>query len=236
MILSFTTYTFVYFVLTFYLEEMPGNTYFVGLAFGVAEFISIFLYGYLVTQFGDMILFSFSYAILVGGFLALLFGPKSFAIVALLSMICALGGWILLHFLITELRVPPQNLGSVNVMSQCVGQIGSLAAPFVVTFKGDVPFYLCIGMATLVILMANMLPNPGYHLPAVVEVENNKDEGTSERRPKITNSHKNNDAAGGRDGDRSNYSRYNSRDLSQSRFVFDETLNQDSVLIETMEA
>ena len=117
MCVSFVVYTFIYFVLSFYLEELPGNTYILGICFGLAEILSVFIYGALLTQCGDIKLLIYSYFIMIAGIATILYGPESLSFIALMAVICALGGWITLHFYITELRVPPQNLGSVNLIS-----------------------------------------------------------------------------------------------------------------------
>ena len=209
--------------MAYYLEELPGNTFFLGIAFGLGEMASIFLYGFLMTHFGDINLLRCSYFILMSSIFTLLYGSATFSLVALLACVCTLGGFITLHYLVTELRVPPQNLGSVNLLSQCVGQLGSLIASFAVTLPGNLPLFICLGSATLYILMVNTLPKPGHHLPTVVEVVE-----TGVEKPSTRNV---------RDDEPENeqsYLRY--REVTHSKFVFDETLNQEDVLIETKEA
>ena len=79
----------------------------------------------------------------------------------------SLGGWQNLAFLIAELRVPPQSLGSVNMIAGTVMLGVASIVPFVGQLSGQWPLIVSCGVAIFTYLAMFGLPTPGTYLPKV---------------------------------------------------------------------
>jgi len=81
---------------------------------------------------------------------------------------CSMVGWQTLGFLIAEIRVPPQSLGSIIWIGQTAGIAASCLVPFISQLEGEMPIALCAIYQTVVAIAVYALPKPGKYLPKLV--------------------------------------------------------------------
>ena len=117
--LYFTSYAGQYFMFNLYLTKLAGNMFVNAIIFGIAESIAVLCGGLLMSRVADMTVYNiiivtgvFSYAIFI------FFPDIGWPIyIANCVLVGGLGAMQNLGFLIAELRVPPQSLGSVNMIA-----------------------------------------------------------------------------------------------------------------------
>ena len=81
-----------------------------------------------------------------------------------------LGGWQNLGSLISELRVPPERLGSVNMIAQTIGVGSGMLAPFIATLPGEIPLMISAVLSIGVWSAMFALPKPSKYLSKVEEI------------------------------------------------------------------
>ena len=132
--LYFTGYAFQYYIFNLYLTKLEGNKFVNAVIFGGAETLSVFLSGYLMSRLSDMTVFRIIFFAGVMSYSIFIFAPDLNTIMIYLAncvFVGSLGGWQNLGSLVSELRVPPQSLGSVNMIAQTAGVgLGSIV-PFI---------------------------------------------------------------------------------------------------------
>lgn len=134
MVLYFTGYAFQYYIFNLYLTKLSGNKFVNSAIFGGAESLSVIFSGMLMSRLSDMTVFRIIFLAGISSYAVFIFAPDVNIIVVYLAncfFVGSLGGWQNLGFLIAELRVPPQSLGSVNMISQTVGVGFGALVPFV---------------------------------------------------------------------------------------------------------
>ena len=123
----------------------------------------------------DMTAFYIVYVCGLVSFLTLIFFAEYSALLtyaANLLLITSIGGWNNVYLLILEMRVPPQNLGSVAVLARTMSVGLSVVAPTVSNFRAPYPFLFLMGLATFAMLLTFLLPAPGQNLPSVKKTAN----------------------------------------------------------------
>ena len=80
-----------------------------------------------------------------------------------------LGGWQNLGSLISELRVPPERLGSVNMIAQTIGVGSGMLAPFIATLPGEIPLMISAVLSISVWAAMFALPKPSKYFTKVEE-------------------------------------------------------------------
>ena len=116
----------------------------------------------------DMTAFRIVYMCGLVSFLMLIFLAESSLLVTYLSnllLITSIGGWNNTYLLILEMRVPPQNLGSVAVLARTMSVGLAVVAPTVANFPDPYTFLFLMGLATFGMLLTFLLPAPGVNLP-----------------------------------------------------------------------
>ena len=134
MLLYFTGYSFQYYIFNLYLTKLGGNKFVNSAIFGGAETLAVLFSGVLMSLLSDMSVFRIIFIACMLSYFALIFFPDVNMIVVYLSnciFVGSMGGWQNLGFLIAELRVPPQSLGSVNMIAQTVGVGFGVFVPFI---------------------------------------------------------------------------------------------------------
>ena len=134
MTLYFTGYAFQYFIFNLYLTRLNGNKFVNSAIFGTSEMLSVLFSGVLMTLLADMSVFRMIFIASMLGYVVFIFFPDVNMIVVYLSnciFVGSMGAWQNLGFLIAELRVPPQSLGSVNMIAQTAGIGFGIFVPFI---------------------------------------------------------------------------------------------------------
>ena len=88
---------------------------------------------------------------------------------ALCLFVASLGGWTNLTFLMSELRAPPQSLGSVNAIAYTLSNIAGGIAPFICTLDDVKPLMISFAFAIFTTITTHCLPKPGAYLPKVTD-------------------------------------------------------------------
>ena len=164
-----------YCTVNLYITSLPGNRYVNGIVFGCGEIFSMFFSNYLMNNLYDMTAFYIVYVCGLVSFLTLIFFAEYSALLtyaANLLLITSIGGWNNVYLLILEMRVPPQNLGSVAVLARTMSVGLSVVAPTVSNFRAPYPFLFLMGLATFAMLLTFLLPAPGQNLPSVKKTAN----------------------------------------------------------------
>ena len=170
--LYFTSYAVQYFMFNLYLTKLAGNMFVNAIIFGIAEAIAVLCGGILMSRVADQTVYNIivvsgivSYAIFI--FLPDIGWPIYIANCVLVG---GLGAMQNLGFLIAELRVPPQSLGSVNMIAQTVGVGFGALVPFISQLDGTIPMVISAVYAIVVYVFMYGLPTPGTYLPKADEL------------------------------------------------------------------
>ena len=146
-----------------YVARLPGSKYVNGIVFGISEVFAMVFSGFLMGHFHDITAFRICYLIGALGYILLLSFPDCtwlpFFGITLLNM--SIGGWFNTQLLILELRVPPQNVGSVAAMIRTFAVGSALAAPTISTLPEPWPLLTLASMAFFAMTLSLMLPPPG---------------------------------------------------------------------------
>ena len=77
--------------------------------------------------------------------------------------------------LISELRVPPARLGSVNMIAQTIGVGSGMLAPFIATLPGEIPLMISAVLSISVWAAMFALPKPSENMNKVEELRTEMD-------------------------------------------------------------
>ena len=86
---------------------------------------------------------------------------------AIIVFVSCLSGWSNLTFLMSELRAPPQSLGTVNAIAFTISCGLQALAPIICTMDGVKPLIASFAIAILTTITTHCLPKPGAYLPKV---------------------------------------------------------------------
>ena len=155
-----------------YLTKLPGNKFVNSIIFGLAEALAVVCSGVLMNLLSDMKVFNIIMASGIFSYTIFIFFPDINAIMIYISnclFVGSLGGMQNLGFLIAELRVPPQSLGSVNMISQTIGVGFGILVPFISQLPGTYPLVVG-GIYSIIACFAMFaLPSPGDFLEKVAD-------------------------------------------------------------------
>jgi len=151
------------------LAKLPGNRFVNGIIFGVGEIFSMWISNFLMGRLLDMTAFRLIYCCGVASYLILMCFPDSVWLPYLgnILLVSSVGGWFNVQFLILELRVPPQNVGSVSAITRTIAVGAAMGAPTIATLPTPYPFIIVMIVATAALLLSFFLPPPGTYLPSV---------------------------------------------------------------------
>ena len=103
------------------ITRLPGNKFVNCMIMGGAEMVSVFLSGVLMTMMRDTHVMTISFFIIIGSQCVFIFsgdGASDMLIyIANCFFVGGMGAWQNVGMLVSELRVPPQSLGSVNLIA-----------------------------------------------------------------------------------------------------------------------
>ena len=151
-----------------YITRLSGNRFVNGIIFGTGEIWSMLFSNYLMNNLMDTTAFYICYGCGLVSYLSLIFLGESSAVLTYASnllLITSIGGWANVYLLILEMRVPPQNLGSVAVLARTMSVGLAVVAPTVANFPDPYTFLFLMGLATFGMLLTFLLPAPGVNLP-----------------------------------------------------------------------
>ena len=151
-----------------YVASLPGNRYVNGMIFGGGEMFSMLFSNFLMNNMLDMTAFRIVYMCGLVSFLMLIFLAESSLLVTYLSnllLITSIGGWNNTYLLILEMRVPPQNIGSIAALTRTFAVGSSVITPTIANLPAPYPFLFLMGLSTFSMLLTFLLPAPGLNLP-----------------------------------------------------------------------
>ncbi len=83
---------------------------------------------------------------------------------AVVTLIGSIGSWLNINLLIMELRVPPKNIASVQLLSRTIGVGFGIFSPTIASFEAPYPYLILICASIIGFLASIKLPDAGYHL------------------------------------------------------------------------
>ena len=150
-----------------YLASISGNKYVNGICFGAAEVFTMVLTNYLMNNFHDLTAFRVIYGLGACAYFLLIFFSESvwvpYAGIMLLNM--SIGGWFNTQLLVLELRVPPQNVGSVAAIIRTISVGAAISAPTISNLPAPWPLVTLAALAFFAMVLTFLLPPPGQFLP-----------------------------------------------------------------------
>ena len=162
-----------YFVFSLVITRLPGNKFVNSMIFGAAESVSVFLSGILMSHIRDTTVFFIVFVMCMASYGVFIFveAPSDILIyIANCFFVGSMGAWQNVGFLIAELRVPPQSLGSVNMFGQVAGTGISAVAPIIATLDGSMPLIVSASYCIVsYFIITALLPTPGRYLPKADE-------------------------------------------------------------------
>lgn len=149
-----------------YLAKIPGNKYVNGIIFGTGECLAMAFSNFLMQKFLDTTAFAIVYFFGLVGYLILIFCAESLWLpyLGLFVLLLSVGGWFNVVCLIIELRVPPNNVGSVSAIVRTMAVGAAIVAPTVSNLPGSWPLVSLASFAMFAFFLTFFLPPPGTHL------------------------------------------------------------------------
>jgi len=99
-----------------FIAKMPGNKFYNGILFGLAESLAMVVSNLLLLYLDDMLAFRIVFSCGIVSYIALVLCETASPLLAHFStvlLIISIGGWLNINLLIMELRVPPNNVAAV---------------------------------------------------------------------------------------------------------------------------
>ena len=147
-----------------FIDELPGNKFYVGALCGFCEVFAMILSGFLMRHMGEMKVFYLLYGFGVTGYVILIASYPSEGLhsyIAVCLVIIELAGWYNLIFgLITELRVPPEAKGAIMTLVKTISTTCAFPAPSMAQLPPPLPYFLLFGVAFAGFITALTLPLP----------------------------------------------------------------------------
>ena len=152
-----------------FIAKMPGNKFYNGILFGLAECLAMLISNVLLLYFDDIYAFRIVFFVGVTSYLLLFYIDEEMspflAHLSTVMLIVSIGGWLNINLLIMELRVPPNKVAAVQLMTRTMAVGFGVLAPTLASFEPPVPYILLLIVAILGFFASSMLPNAGHHLP-----------------------------------------------------------------------
>lgn len=164
-----------YCVASLYVAKLPGNRYVNGVLLGSGEVFAMIFSNFLMNNLLDINAFRVAYSCGLVSYLTLIFFAEKSAILVYIAnvlLITSIGGWFNTYLLILEMRVPPQNVGSVSALTRTMAVGSSVVAPTIANLPAPYTHVVLMGLATFAMLLAFLLPEPGTNLPKVQKTAN----------------------------------------------------------------
>ena len=115
----FTADQLQYYIFSLVITRLPGNKFVNSCIFGGAESIAVLASGILLKHFKDMHVFYIVFLFCMASYVIFIFvaEPSDILIYFAVSIfVGSMGAWQNAGFLMAEFRVPPQSLGSTNMI------------------------------------------------------------------------------------------------------------------------
>lgn len=122
---------------------------------------------FLMKRLHDVTAFRLVYFLGACGYMTLISFPESVWLpyIGIILLITSIGGWFNTTFLILEMRVPPQNVGSVSAIVRTMAVGASIVAPTISNLPTPWPLLTLAILAFCAMTLTFLLPPPGLHLP-----------------------------------------------------------------------
>ena len=128
-----------------------------------------------MTKLSDMTVFKIIFAVGALSYSIFIFGPADLNIAFTYTANCifvgSLGGMQNLGSLVSELRVPPQSLGSVNMIAYTAAVGIGAIVPFISQMSGQWPLILAATYSIICFFAMFFLPEAGQYLPVAAEAD-----------------------------------------------------------------
>ena len=132
---------------------------------------------FLLLYFHDMIAFRLVFTVGVVSYFMLIFSETiglMLTYFAIVLLIVSIGGWLNINLLIMELRVPPESVAAVQLMTRTMAVGSSVITPTIASLHPPIPYLVLLGFSICGCLASTILPVPGHHLPQMKETDDQK--------------------------------------------------------------
>lgn len=149
------------------MAKLPGNKFYNGILFGIAESFAMIVSNMLLLYLHDMVAFRLVFATGVLSYVMLIFSEYMswfMTYVANVLLIVSIGGWLNINLLIMELRVPPEKVAAVQLMTRTMAVGSAVSTPMIASLHTPIPYLVLLAVATAGFLASARLPAPGHHL------------------------------------------------------------------------
>ena len=154
-----------------FIVKLPGDKFMNGILFGVAEVLSMIFSNLLLIYIDDILAFWIVFSSGIVSYVLVVYieyqngsVDSFFEIAATLSLMGSIGSWVNMNSLIMELRVPPNNIAAVHLLSRTIAVGGSILSPSVAALEPPYPYLILLGVSILGFLASFGLPKAGDHL------------------------------------------------------------------------
>ena len=84
--------------------------------------------------------------------------------IAIVLLIVSIGGWLNINLLIMELRVPPESVAAVQLMTRTMAVGSAILTPTIASFHEPIPYLVLLAVSICGFFASTFLPVPGHHL------------------------------------------------------------------------
>ena len=168
---------------------MPGNKFYNGIIFGLSEIAAMVVSNILLLYFHDTIAFKCVFGTGIVSYIMLVFSNKlglALTYIATVLLIVSIGGWLNINLLIMELRVPPENVAAVQLMTRTMAVGSAVLTPTIASLHPPIPYLVLLIVSFIGFLASTRLPIPGHHLPKVEATEDTKVKMVERESEKVT--------------------------------------------------
>ena len=149
-----------YCVCALYVAKIDGNRFYNGILFGLGEGFSMVTSNWLMKNFEDMTAFYINMSLGLISYVVLIFFPVQglHTYMSIFVLIGSIGGWINIQFLLIEMRVPNNKVGSVTMLCMTIAVGTAMVSPYVSTLPAPIPFVFLLTLSLLALLVTFFLP------------------------------------------------------------------------------
>ena len=143
----------------------------------MSEIAAMVVSNILLLYFHDIVAFRCVFGTGIVSYFMLVFGDYlslALTYLAIVLLIVSIGGWLNINLLIMELRVPPENVAAVQLMTRTMAVGSAILTPTIASFHPPFPYLILLTVSLCGFLASTRLPVPGHHLPMVEETDESK--------------------------------------------------------------
>ena len=163
-----------YCLIAIMIGSLEGNKYVNGMLLSIVGCAAGFITGIILGKFKD------THVYILCGILGLTFNvlfyytqSPTLKYAFLCFIIFGTAGAFNTMFVVMEMRIPPENLGSATVLMSVMGGAGCSTTPTIALMQDPLRMIIFSGIIASGLIWVFILPNPGKYLPKSIKLNNN---------------------------------------------------------------